>query len=586
MGQRGICWGTAGAAAAALLAVGAPSALAGAGAVELRSVLSAERIDYPVSSVLPDGRALVGWTNGNNNRDAVNVMVRPSGGVLGPKYTALRRGYSGEDFTFLPGGPADSPVLAYFNDGTTFGRARYRFDGSSFGSLALESNNPGRFPEYARCPNGTTVATYQATYSAPPAASTYAVVSSLADAYGEPTGSSFSGPSNRDTFQVPHVTCDRSDVPILSYAYDPDGRNVGVGSRLRISQLGPGGGVLLNRDLGPSLAASAPRTHVAPDGRIWALWTEYNTATTAAVSYVATRAPGATGPLTPSVIDAAGGGQDLFLGVGGTVHVLIAQDYEMGGATYAVRSAAAGGATFGPSAQLTTTKGYGNILLGHPDGAPRLQIGVFGPAPDYASTYTVRGIPAAGSNDPAHVVGVLSGTPSFSWFPTGDLLFLGARTVSSTESQLLEGGYDMGAPPTLDAVSVPGLAAPGEAVALTIDAKDPLGLSAFSWTVDGRTITDQDTSHTFAKPGSYVVTARAVDRAGNASEITRTVRVLDPAAVTPGSAAFDQAVKDARGARRSGQDRTRARPQRVTGEVRQGQDDGLRARDLERSGGG
>lgn len=532
--------GAVGAVVAGLLAAEPASALV---PVPTRTVLEVNRIDSPTSAALPDGRLLLGWTNGTNSGDTTNAQVRPSGGVLPPTFQTLRTGGSSESLRFVPGGPVESPVITTFQEPDSRSPFNAKLDGDTFTTqtpILSGTFSTGRFPSYTRCPDQTTAFAYQFTGTGTP--QLYTAVARLADAKGAVGATSFVGIGSPDSFQDPTVTCDQN-VPLFAYANDRDGDAGPQGKRLQVRQLSLGGPAVLDRMTADGVNASAPEARVAPNGRLWIVWTEFPNAGTP-TTYFSTRAPGATGAATaPAVLDATGQTESLFFDAAGNTHVLV-ENRTMGSASYGIRTAAPGASTFGPVQELLPPASQtAELLTGHPDGNPRLLVIKRGSAPTNERSYELRGIPQAGSGSDATPVGfVHNGFRTASFLPSGDLFMAGSHEVAPQRVELREGGLDTGAPPTLTGVQVPSVAAPGEAIALAIDARDPLGLSTFAWTVDGQTLSDQDTSFTFPRPGTYVVTARAVDRAGNASELTRTVRVLDPAAVSPGTAEFADAV--------------------------------------------
>lgn len=544
-------WITAGLTAATALGgfgIVGPHASAAPTSVPPRTAFETNRIDSPVTAALPDGRVLVGWFNGTNSGDTTLAMVRPSGGLLPNAPQVLRTGYSGEDLTFTTGGPANDPVITAWQDGDSRTPFRVKLDGGLFTTqspIFSGTYGRGRFPSYARCPDGSTVFTYQYTYDGPPAS--YASMARLANADGSSVAGSTSFASSPDYYQDPTVTCDRG-VPLFSVAVaGADQQGAGLPQRLGVRQLGPGGGTLLDTlTIAPHAGVSAPDARVAADGRVWILWTESPVnPSSAAKTYLATRAPGATGlatfSTTPFFSAPDAYVSELFFDAAGNTHVLI--DRETGGnRSYGIRTAPAGSATFGPEQPLLSAgQHYVRLLTDHPDGNPRLLVTKQGAAPGYVSSYALRGIPQAGSGDavtPIDFSGI--GFPAATFLPTGDLFLAGVRDVAPTRAQLVEGGVDTGAPPTIDAVDVPGLAVAGQPTPISLDARDPLGLSAFGWTISGGSLSSpvalstQRATIPPLPPGTYEVRARAVDRAGGVAEVVRTLRALDPTAVPPG----------------------------------------------------
>lgn len=547
--------------AGALVAAAAPASAA-LSSVPPRGTYETNRIDSPEAAALPDGRVVVGWFNGTNNGDTTLAMIRPAGGLLPMVPQVLRTGYSGEDFSFTRGGPANDPVLITWQDGDSRTPFRVKLDG-----LQLTTQTPifsgtygtGRFPRYVRCPDGSTVFSYQFTNTGPPAS--YTSSARFANADGSFNGGSFGSASTPDYYQDPTVTCDRG-VPLFATAIAADDQQGAVApEQLRVQHIGPGGGTLLNTPTkAPHAYAGAPDARVAPDGRVWIKWSESPVNPSSDTkTYLTTRAPGATGalpvPASPFFTEANAYVGDFFFDAAGNTHLLISRE-SASGTSYAIRTAPAGSATFGPEQPLLPAgEHYVRLLTDHPDGNPRLLVIKQGPAPDYKSAYELRGIPQAGSGDsvtPISFDGV--GFPSATFLPAGDLFIVGVEEPTPTTARLVEGGLDTGVPPTIDAIKVPGLAGAGEPTDISVDARDPLGLGSFSWTVTGGalpapiTLGTQHATIPALQPGTYEVKARAVDRVGAATEVTRALRVLDPAAVTPGTTDFSDAVARGGGA--------------------------------------
>ena len=521
-----------------VLAVLAPSAAAQAATtVPARDVLTVDRIDSPTAVGLPDGRALIGWTNGNNSGDSTLAMVRPAGGVLPAAPQVLRTGFSTEDLGFLAGGPSGTPVVTSFQDSLAGSPFAVRLEGDRFTAQSPIFNGTysiGRFPRYARCPDGTTVFTYQYTNPGSPA-TPFSTSAARRDAKGlVQSGPSFGSSASADSFQLPTPTCDDSLHPLVARQNDQDGTAGGTPQHLYVRDLA--GGPVMDRTVPAGSQGSIPVARNAPDGRLWIVWSEYAGATDS--TYVVTQAPGVSGliPTTsPPSLSPNVTGAKLFFGKNGTTHLLVSRETGPGATTYALRTAAAGAVSFGPETPVDVpSDASAEILTGNPDGAPRLLTTQYGSASTDPTTLRVSGIPAAGSTGaPVVALRSLAQFTDLSYLASGDLLVVGAEARGPAAVALIEGGIDTGAPPTLANLNVPGSAVPLEATPLSVDAGDGLGLASFAWTVDGRTLPDQKTAYRFPRPGSFVVTARATDRAGATTQISRTVRVLDPAAVAP-----------------------------------------------------
>ena len=523
--------------ATALLAASPPGDASAATPVEARTVLEVDRIDELTTTALPDGRALVGWVNGNNNGDTTLAMVRPSGAVLGPTAQTIRQGFASRRIGFLPGGPAAAPVLTWFQDGVLDRPFHLSLNGDRFGvpteAFVPNSGLSGHDASYARCPDGSTVLGFQFSHNPGTTRQTHTAYAGLGDAAGkldDPLPKVTS--QSLDSGQQPTVACDRTNSPTLSLVNDHDAVGKSYGEHILVRNVRVEDEILLNRPLPVGIDATAPDARFAPDGRLWLVWTE-SKGGAGGVTYVATRAPGKAGPVSaPVVLDAtATHVGPLFFGAGGSTHLLVQHQDPDGKIRIGVRTAPPGAAAFGPEERLLDPDlHFGTVLTDHPDGRPRLLVRRVLDRKTGASTFAVGGIPAAGTTDPLTPVefGVSGGRAATTYLPSGDLLIVGNTTVGSDRVQLREGGLDTGAPPTVDGVAVPGTALVGEPVTMSAVASDPLGLASFTWSVDSTTLTSQRATHTFTKPGSYVATARAVDRAGIATEVTRTIRVVDP----------------------------------------------------------
>lgn len=498
-------------------------------------------MDEPTVAALPDGRALVGWRNGNNNGDAANVIVRPAGGVLPATYQPLQRGYAPRQLGFLRGGPASNPVLTWFDEGNERRPFLSRLEGDRLTTpsdvFSPGSKIEGQDLSYARCPDRSTVLGFQFTHNPNTARRTYSAYAALGDENGalaDPLPKVFS--TSLDSGQKPTVTCDRNISPIVAYVNDHDGIDTVCGDQITVRNVRVEDEVLLNRTLPPGTEAFGVDARIAPNGRLWIMWNETQGKETK--TWVATRPPGKAGPVgPPTVLDASGYTETLFFGAGGTTHVLVYERRSDERVRIGVRTAAAGADTFGqPDWLVDYDLQLASVITDHPDGLPRLFIRRLTNVKTDESSFAVQGIVAAGSTEAYTPLNfsLREGPAAATYLPSGDLFVAGGTRVGADRVLLREGGLDTGAPPSLDPVSVTGTVLPGEPTTLSARAFDPLGLASFTWTVDGKTYTDQQVTHTFATPGTYVATVRAIDRAGNASEVTRTIRVTEPATPTGG----------------------------------------------------
>jgi hypothetical protein len=83
-------------------------------------------------------------------------------------------------------------------------------------------------------------------------------------------------------------------------------------------------------------------------------------------------------------------------------------------------------------------------------------------------------------------------------------------------------------PPSIGAISVPQLVAAGKPAALSVSASDAISSVSVAWSFgDSRSGSGTAVTHTWAKPGSYTVSATATDGAVNTASTSSTVVVKD-----------------------------------------------------------
>lgn len=512
--------------AVVLAAAAAPGDAHALTPVDDRTVFSANRVDSPSLTALSDGRALVGWSNGTNNGDTGFAAVRPAGSVFGAPQV-IGTGFSHEGIAFVadPGTPQ-----VFFNEGSTNLPRRMRLEGGVFtGPASIGNlNAAGRFPSLARCPDGTMVYAYQSGRGAGP----FTVIAGRLQADGAPLGGQSVFPPQPDSFQRPIAHCP-ADLPMVSFVVaDPDGPAPGTG-RVRLHQLGVG--AVLNEALPNEVAASRPVPRVTPAGRLWVTWNE--SAAAATTAKVATRAPGAAPGLSATTELPGVAVGSMSFDPDGRGYLLV----EQRGAgmdptlTTTLRTVTPGGAALDAAASPVEgpSQTRVDLLEGHPDGRPRLLLR------RGDNSQAVRGLPQAGTTEPE--TPVLGGLDfgRVTWLPSGDLLTVGVRRPAGGPEDLVEGGLDTGAPPVLTGLQVPARAVLGEPVEMSVDAADPMGVREIAWTVDGSPAAGSRVTHAFAAPGLRTVTVLVTDRAGNATETTRTVAVIDPnpPAPAPGAGA-------------------------------------------------
>ncbi len=495
--------------------------------VSPQTIHTQNRVDDVRLATGGDGTVVATWENGTNNGDTGFAASRPAGTWFAPAQV-LKYGYSPNLVPF-GGGPAGTrPVVLQSDfdlgdislrlfDGTAFGAGHGQFSG--FG--ATESTDA------ARCPDGDLVVLGRPTTTTPSLSQSIVRYILRADlSAGTPPGS-FATTSIPRRWEWTDVTCDKDGLSLYGSIDD------GVTPSQLLVAPALGGLPIVNRTAAAGHSIYGAEMRVMPDGRVWVLWAEYPT-TGSPVIYAATRAPGASGAagapvnITGTATELAGTAIDAA----GRLQVLLARQPVPGEGmpvAYDLRTADPGSATLGAPVEIQPVGQHdASLLSGHPDGAPRLLV------TDWATgTVSIRGIPQAGSSDPATVLpGSSAGEDApqaFTWGPSGDLFTGTAAKRAENVIDVRIGGLDTGAPPTLDAVSVPGVAVAGTPLPVSASAADGFGVARVAWTVDGAEVASgQSAAPVIAAPGTKTVTVTATDFAGHSTSATRTVRVIDP----------------------------------------------------------
>lgn len=142
--------------------------------------------------------------------------------------------------------------------------------------------------------------------------------------------------------------------------------------------------------------------------------------------------------------------------------------------------------------------------------------GSWGPAVTLGTDF-FNTAPTAGGDDAGHVIGL--------W----------TRNGGQSTSDLVTATFDVSAP-IIDMVTVPGTVTAGQAAAMSAGVRDLWSpVAEVRWTFgDGSAqVVGGLPSHTYANPGSYTVTLRATDAAGNATETARSITVVAPPPAPP-----------------------------------------------------
>jgi hypothetical protein len=136
-----------------------------------------------------------------------------------------------------------------------------------------------------------------------------------------------------------------------------------------------------------------------------------------------------------------------------------------------------------------------------------------------ASTAPGASVPFAGFPGAGPGLSALTGGAD----AAGDVVAVFRRTTADVSEIGLT--FLDGAAPTLGAVMVPANAVAGTPVAVGAEATDIVGPTTVTWDFgDGTPVTSAGT-HTYAAAGTYTVTARATDGAGNAATAQRVIAV-------------------------------------------------------------
>ena len=155
--------------------------------------------------------------------------------------------------SFAPGDP--------FEDGDARAPFAVRLEGDRFGAQsALFSGmyGYGRFPRFARCPDGTTMFMYQMTYTSPVG---YEVVAQRRGPNGEDVGSgTTSGGTSGDYYQDPTPTCDRTATPLMASNVDS---NVGGPATGHLYVRAWSGGTIFDRTTPSTIRGGANQTSAA-----------------------------------------------------------------------------------------------------------------------------------------------------------------------------------------------------------------------------------------------------------------------------------------------------------------------------------
>lgn len=492
---------------------------------------------------LPDGRVALAWTHAVT-RSGVGFALRPAGGLFS---AGTVQDVTGESHVVLgPVPPAGGAPyrLVRTRDG---GAIAHALTGSSLDGGAPRNFAFNRQQGFSACPDGGWVLAGETATTAGGRslfAQRISATGVTSATLGNLTGTHDSAEDPGDgVFPFLRLSCTAGEL-LLGLNRDTDTgagetevltvrRFTGTTSTERLRLTAPAG-----VDHGQYLLAEQP------DGRVWVAYETFTDSGPGPYGVsIASAVPG--DPLQTTALTSIPGADLRDLAVDGAGRLLVLYDAHPPGSTDNDDPGIPTVATVEPGATTLVTTALAataddrsrSFLRGHPDGRPRLVTtfsdSLVPPADDRVVVSGMPGIPGQAGDPPLVVRAADGGFFRGAYLPGGDLV----AAWHDLGTAIVEGGIDAGTPPTLGDVQAPGAVVAGEPVDLATAPSDPMGLSASGWVVDDATLSGARVQTTFATAGTRVVTAFAVDRAGNRTETTRTIRVLPADAVAPVPAA-------------------------------------------------
>lgn len=494
-------------------------------------------------TTLPDGRVALAWSHAVT-RNGVGFALRPAGGLFS---AGTVQDVTGESSTVLGPLPpvGDAPYrLVRTRDG---GVLPHALAGSFLDGGAPRNFAFNRQQGFAACPDGGWVLATETATSGGVARSLVlqrvSVAGTGSGLLNNVTGSHDSAEDPGDgVFPILRLSCTAGEL-LLGLNRDTDTgageteiltvrRFTGTGSTERLRMTAPAG-----VDHGQYLLAEQP------DGRIWLAFETFTDSGPGPYGVsLATAAPG--DPLQTAALTSIPAADLRDLAVDGAGRLLVLYDAHPPASTDnddpgipTVATVEPGGTAVVTTALATTADDRSRTFLrGHPDGRPRLVTqfsdSLAPPSDDSIVVSGLPGVPGQADDPPLTVRTGEGGFFRGTYLPGGDLV-AAWHDSGFPNGQILEGGIDAGTPPVLGDVQAPGAVVAGEPVDLAMTPSDPMGLSASGWIVDGTQADGPRVRTAFATAGTRTVTAFAVDRAGNRTETTRTIRVLPADAVAP-----------------------------------------------------
>jgi chitodextrinase len=200
----------------------------------------------------------------------------------------------------------------------------------------------------------------------------------------------------------------------------------------------------------------------------------------------------------------------------------------------ATLSGPAGAGTFGPAIAFDPS-GAATAIWGGPfAGSPpdRIQVAARPPGVNQAfgAVDPISGPPLTEVNNDS---------PAIAFDDEGNAIAVWEHVISASPGVKVQyAGLDA-APPQIDSVSAPSGVA-GQPISMSAAASDRWSPFSLSWSFgDGGSASGASVSYTYASAGSYTVTVKATDAAGNESQQTRTIQIASaptshPQPRTPG----------------------------------------------------
>ncbi len=523
-------------ATASVAAGGAAPAPAAPGAVTPIPFAAADATNTLDLVTQPDGGVALAWTHAVS-RAGVGFALRPPTASFAE---GIVQDLTGSNSSVIglasPGGGA--PLRLLRSDDTSIVTHRLGANGLDGGT----SRNVGLIGSRAHtsCADGGTALISETPTSGAPAFRRLRLDRTSA-AGGSSNLSGWSGSHDDDDFPRLDLTCAGGDLSVaVNRDTDLGADAIRVASVFTFEGFAPTERIRITEPTGGSLDQS--RVARLPDGTV-VLVQEFENADGTYGVALATNASGEPMTTTATAIS----GADLRdVAVDGDGRLLVLYDAHAPSSTDNDDDGIATVLTLAPGASTDVRTPVSataddiprRFQTGHPDGRVRLMT----PLPDDSVDVSgLPGVPGQTADVPIKVrptptPGVFPGEFRATYLPSGDLVAVW-QDGGNPDGRIVEGGIDTGVPPTLGTLSVPGAVVAGEPVVLEMDPSDPMGLASTGWTVEGTERTGSRVTASFATAGTRTVTAAAVDRAGNRTETTRTIRVLPADAVAPAPAA-------------------------------------------------